>query len=674
MAPGLCCGAQVAPALGNLAPQLAGSVAARATSLAMLGSQKRAEPGLIGRAVAEADSLERRRERHSQDGGQCSGAAISHTIPADVQVRQLRQLPRAHRACQRLAAHVRDAVAREAQCVEGLEGAIACGAGKCEDASVTHVVCAEQQVLEPRPAGLLQPLCQRDALIVSKAFAPPVQLVLRGAAAAARAASCRKQRGDANHGLTHADGRRRPWADGRRRRRWADGRLWAAPTASVTLLRERGASLAFLARFCPAARHARDLRTAPDMADADSDEPHTLESLPSELLRLVAAACTDVRCLASFAAACTVCSASAHGELRAALPASIKVGWSSLINDNPWFESSGHVLFQTATSLNAVKAMASLVWSTMKKDPGLYALTPALCQRLEKSTELLQIDVIFRESTPPPTYAYKVGSNRTEVVPVSAVMRNYATRLGPVDMGPYSYTTDETSAAGANSGDRQKCIIVLRHDDCPLFVRSSLMHELTTGFRRLIHWRSVEDGFPALAPWTRDAEVRTSARDELVASLRSQELWGSMMLDKICKGLHVGSVTEHKLNGGIVVSMLLSGRDREDLSLAFAFPALAFLGDADAQALYLPSVHEMSYALIITRTQDEVGGLGPWDAATFTGWQVLPTDTDIDAVRKRPLLTWKAPRACARFRNAQCCLSDPPGVRPRGFCTGCTGI
>ena len=305
----------------------------------------------------------------------------------------------------------------------------------------------------------------------------------------------------------------------------------------------------------------------------------------------------------------------------------------------------------------------------MKKDPGLYALTPALCKRLEESAELPQIDVVFRESTPPPTYTH-FGPGRGQVVPAS----NRDTQFGPVDLGPYSYTSDKTSAAGANSGDTLTCIIVLRHDDCPLFVRSSLMHELTTGFRRLIHWRSVEDGFPALAPWTRDAEVRTSARDELVASLRSQELWGSMMLDKICKGLHVGSVTEHKLNGGIVVSMLLSGRDREDLSLAFAFPALAFLGDADAQALYLPSVHEMSYALIITRTQDEVGGLGPWDAATFTGWQVLPTDTDIDAVRKRPLLMWKAPRACARFRNAQCCLSDPPGVRPRGFCTGCTGI
>ena len=202
------------------------------------------------------------------------------------------------------------------------------------------------------------------------------------------------------------------------------------------------------------------------------------------------------------------------------------------------------------------------------------------------------------------------------------------------------------------------------------------MHELTTGFRRLIHWRSVEDGFPALAPWTRDAGIRASARDELVASLRSQELWGSMMLDDCserAKGLHVGSVTEHKLNGGIVVSMLLSRREREDLSLAFACPALAFLGDVDAQELYLPSVHDMSYALIVTRTQeDRVGGFGPWDAATFTGRQVLPTDTDIDTVRKRPLLTWKAPRACARFRNAQCCLDETNGGDQFG--DGCTGI
>ena len=206
------------------------------------------------------------------------------------------------------------------------------------------------------------------------------------------------------------------------------------------------------------------------------------------------------------------------------------------------------------------------------------------------------------------------------------------------------------------------------------------MHELTTAFRRLIHWRSVEDGLPALAPWTRDAAVRASARDELVASLRSQELWGSMMLDdcsRRAKGLHVGSVTEHKLNGGIVVSMLLSQREREDLSLAFACPALAFLGDADAQASHVPSVHEMSYALIVTLTQDEVGGLNPWDVATFTGRQVLPTDTDIDTVHKRPLLTWKASRASARFRNAPCCLDDPLGVRVcrRADCgDGCTGI
>ena len=402
--------------------------------------------------------------------------------------------------------------------------------------------------------------------------------------------------------------------------------------------------------------------------------------MPPELLRLVAAACTDVRCLARFAATCTVCSASAHGELRAALPASIRVRGSSLRNDTPRFESSGHVLFQTATSLNVVKATASLVWSTMKKDPGLYALTPALCKRLEESAELLQIDVVFSESTPPPIYRYsRIGGQlvRDHDTPCDPVEH-----FGPVDLGPYSYTTDKTCAAGANSGDTQTvtCIIVLRHDDCPLFVRSSLMHELTTGFRRLIHWRSVEDGFPALAPWTRDAGIRASARDELVASLRSQELWGSMMLDDCserAKGLHVGSVTEHKLNGGIVVSMLLSRREREDLSLAFACPALAFLGDVHAQELYLPSVHEMSYALIVTRTQeDRVGGFGPWDAATFTGRQVLPTDTDIDAVRKRPLLTWKAPRACTRFRNAQCCLDDPPGVRVcrRDFCDGCTGI
>ena len=59
------------------------------------------------------------------------------------------------------------------------------------------------------------------------------------------------------------------------------------------------------------------------MADAISDEPRTLTSLPAELLMLVAED-LDVRCLARFAAACKVCLAAAEDELHAALLAVVE--------------------------------------------------------------------------------------------------------------------------------------------------------------------------------------------------------------------------------------------------------------------------------------------------------------------------------------------------------------
>ena len=382
------------------------------------------------------------------------------------------------------------------------------------------------------------------------------------------------------------------------------------------------------------------------MSNAESNGPcSTLSPIPPELLTLVASE-LDVSCLAKFAAASTACLALARGELRAALPASVEVSRSL----PALFVRGLPPLFKGLLSVDTVKARASLVWRAITKDPRLYALTPAMCERLEESVVLPLINVTFRESTPLHEYPYDA-------------------HYGPVGLGPYSSTTDMESTAGADAGDAfwsakspngVRCVIIFRQDDCSLFVRSNLMHELTSGFRKLIHWQCRRDG-SFVAPWTRD----TGARDKIVELLRSQQLWGSMMLDDTSKGLHLGFVLEHKLNGGIVVSMLHEGHYNQ-------LHGLSFLGDADGSAL--PSAQQMAYALVETRTLDQGNAFFFHDAtATFTGRQVLSTDTDIDAVRKRPLLTWKAPWEYARFRNSSCCLGDPPGTRVKRL-RWCNGI
>ena len=58
------------------------------------------------------------------------------------------------------------------------------------------------------------------------------------------------------------------------------------------------------------------------MATESDVEPRTLASLPAELLMLVAAE-LDARCLARFAAVCTICPAAAQGELRRELRAAV---------------------------------------------------------------------------------------------------------------------------------------------------------------------------------------------------------------------------------------------------------------------------------------------------------------------------------------------------------------
>ena len=55
----------------------------------------------------------------------------------------------------------------------------------------------------------------------------------------------------------------------------------------------------------------------------NTDESHTLERLPPELLMLVAEE-IDAPCIARFAAASTVCLAAAQGELRAALRTAVQ--------------------------------------------------------------------------------------------------------------------------------------------------------------------------------------------------------------------------------------------------------------------------------------------------------------------------------------------------------------
>ena len=75
--------------------------------------------------------------------------------------------------------------------------------------------------------------------------------------------------------------------------------------------------------LCSTETNASCCRHTSSMADAISDEPRTLTSLPAELLMLVAED-LDVRCLARFAAACKVCLAAAEDELHAALLAVVE--------------------------------------------------------------------------------------------------------------------------------------------------------------------------------------------------------------------------------------------------------------------------------------------------------------------------------------------------------------
>jgi hypothetical protein len=275
----------------------------------------------------------------------------------------------------------------------------------------------------------------------------------------------------------------------------------------------------------------------------------------------------------------------------------------------------------------SVNATANTVWDAMKDNPELYALSHEACAAFEQSEELSIIRVSLRESTPPPLITYATGTPAAE-------------QRSEHEQVPYSFTCDLRDDEDSGIS----CNILFKHDDCVLLVWSNLLHELAHGFRRLVFWRSHINGVPSVAPWTRTPEVQEALKD----ALQVRQLWGCMCLDEAAAacplGIHSGFVAEHALNGGLVVRLLVEPREPRLLA-----------GDDGAPLLLGP----MRYALIETRVR---GGGDQW--ATFTGRQVLATDTDIDidTVRERPLLTWQAPPHAVRFRNS-CCGTDPPGVR-----------
>ena len=276
--------------------------------------------------------------------------------------------------------------------------------------------------------------------------------------------------------------------------------------------------------------------------------------------------------------------------------------------------------------LERIKKVADIVWQAMKEWPANYSLTPEACAAFEQSVQTSQIFIEFRESTPGTVFEYLPGT------PNAPPQKDESH-----DSPPNSYTCDQRP--GQDSGIF--CKIFFRHDDCLLLVKSNLVHELAHAFRRLVFWRSHIDGNPSVEPW---ASGSPGARATLKETLQEGELWGLMLLDDVelatRRGIRSGFVVEHSLHGGVVVGL---PEELRNLTVA---------SDGSA-ALPQP----MTYALISKRVAGNGGEL-----ATFTGRQVLPTDTDFDAVRARPLLTWQAPMHALRNRTS-CCGGDPPGVR-----------
>ena len=279
-----------------------------------------------------------------------------------------------------------------------------------------------------------------------------------------------------------------------------------------------------------------------------------------------------------------------------------------------------------------VQAMTRTVWRDMRAEPEIYALTQIACERFENSNTLSYVHVAFEEIEEPRVrrrdggQALYTGGQRA-----------------PTHLSTTRDITEDTDSGIV-------CVIRYKRGDSSMFVQSALLHEIAHALRRLAYWRSRRRA-PSVAstpawidivhPWTHDV----SAAGALVSALEEAGLWGRWRLDEAALkdlhptkgGIHSGFGAEHRINDGICAQLLSETQD---------------MCHADGSPLLEP-VSPLRFALIQRRL--EVPG-EPLNAA-FIGRQVLMDDVDIDVVKARPLLRWKALRNAVRVRDV-CCEAD----------------
>ena len=280
-----------------------------------------------------------------------------------------------------------------------------------------------------------------------------------------------------------------------------------------------------------------------------------------------------------------------------------------------------------------VGQLALTVWNAFVAEPALFALTEEACQRFMQSAVPSYLTVDFDISAGP-RRDYNTGE---ETRPAHA-------RLCP----------SQTADLVAHKDSGVICTIRLRSDvDCPMLLRSTTMHELAHALRRLAYWRShvLPDSTetpnpmptPTVVPFTHDESVRVA----LLAALKGRDLWELMLLNDEAvaneTGIHSGYVVEHLLNGGIVVCLLEEAQE---------------LSNADGSA---GAPQALRFALVRTR-KVVVEGPSNEFMAEWEGWMVLMNDVDIEKVKARPLLRWRAPRNSVRVRDA-CFAGGSPYAR-----------
>ena len=319
----------------------------------------------------------------------------------------------------------------------------------------------------------------------------------------------------------------------------------------------------------------------------------------------------------------------------ATLPSGLKLDVTK--NCEAWPPAPLPADLASMTTEEYVRQLAHTVWNAFVAEPELFALTEEACQRFMQSTDPSYLTVDFDISAgPPPRRDYDTGE----------VTRPARARPCP----------SETADLLAHKDSGVICTIRLRSDvDCPMFLRSTTMHELAHALRRLAFWRShvLPDSTemphpmptPTVAPFTHDESVR----DALLAALKGREpdLWDLMLFNDEAvaseTGIHSGYVAEHLLNGGVVVCLLQEPQG---------------LSNTDGSA---GAPQALRFALIRTR---KVVVEGPSNElmAEWEGRLVLMNDVDIEKVKARPLLRWRAPRNSVRVRGA-CFAGGSPYAR-----------